>query len=119
MARNGKGVIHGHTIGGIESAEYRLYYGMKNKCYNLHYIRYDLYGGRGIKVCKRWLESFRNFLDDMGKLPEGGAILGRLDENKDFSPDNCRWMSRGEYIRSLPTSFAYRSKNNKVAGVHA
>ncbi len=120
MAGNGKGVTHGHTINGVESTEYRLYYAMRNKCYNPHYSRYDLYGGKGIKVCERWLESFQNFLDDMGLTPPG-TVLGRLNENEDFSPQNCKWMAKGEYIRSLPSSFAHRKMphiKNRVAGIH-
>lgn len=114
MANKGR-TTHGHTTGGIETTEYRAYSLMKNKCYNPNYIRYDLYGGKGIKVCEEWCNSFITFFNDMGIAPPG-AILGRLDENEDFSPDNCRWMSKGDYFKSLPSSYSFREKQHTHAG---
>jgi hypothetical protein len=107
LKKESKLIKHGHTRGGIESIEYRTYSGMKNKCCNPNYVRYDLYGGRGITICEEWMNSFEQFLIDLGPMPDG-AVLGRIDENKNFDPENARWMSKGDYIRSLPSSFGYR-----------
>lgn len=65
---------------------------MKQRCYNRHKSGYENYGGRGIKVCKRWLEGFENFLKDMGEKPEGMS-LERKNNDKDYSKSNCYWAT--------------------------
>jgi len=59
-------------------------------CTNPRHPNYHFYGARGITVCGRWLDSFENFLFDMGEKPEGSRLT-RLDKGRGFEPDNCEW----------------------------
>jgi hypothetical protein len=72
------------------SKERKAYECMRSRCYNPNNPSWDNYGGRGIRVCERWLNSYPSFLYDMGEAPEGTS-LERNDVNKDYGPDNCCW----------------------------
>lgn len=69
---------------------------MKERCYNEKQDSYSYYGGRGIKVCDRWLEDFEAFLYDMGSRPTPKHQLDRIDSNGNYEPNNCRWVTKSE-----------------------
>lgn len=81
--------------GMYKSTEYRIWQLMKERCHTTTNPAYPRYGGRGIEVCKRWRFSFENFYADMGRRPNGKQ-LDRTDNNKGYSPSNCRWASHVE-----------------------
>lgn len=79
---------------------YRAWKAMKRRCYNKEQAAYPRYGGRGIIVCDRWLNSFGNFLSDMGeRLP--GTTLDRINNNGNYEPSNCRWATPKQQARNM------------------
>ena len=87
------GTIHGlynHPL-------YQTHQHMKHRCSNSNHKKWNLYGGRGIKVCDRWLgdDGFKNFLDDMGERPKG-MTLDRINNDGNYEPTNCRWATLSE-----------------------
>ncbi len=79
------------THGMSNTVEYSAWCSMKNRCYYKGNIQYHNYGGRGIKVCPRWKNSFKNFFEDMGYKPSPELSVDRIDTNKDYYPENCQW----------------------------
>lgn len=94
--RNREKITHRMT----GSSEWIAWSNIKARCYNVNHDAYSLYGGRGIKVCKRWLSSFENFIEDMGKKPGPKYSIDRINSNGDYKPSNCRWATAQEQIRN-------------------
>jgi len=78
---------------------YKTWQQMRQRCENPNDTAYHRYGGRGIKVCDRW-QDFSNFLEDMGE-PYDWQSLDRLDNNGDYTPDNCRWATIEEQQNNI------------------
>ncbi len=82
---------HFKTHGMWNTPEYNSWRCMKARCLNPNHNSYPDYGGRGIKICERWLNSFENFYEDMGCHPGPDYTLERLENYGDYEPDNCIW----------------------------
>ncbi len=90
--------IHGHARhrnGQKQSREYNAWRAMLKRCHRPLNPSYERYGGRGIKICDRWLQSFENFLSDMGMCPPG-MTLERKENNGNYEPGNCKWATQKE-----------------------
>jgi hypothetical protein len=87
-----KNTIHGHCIGGTETPTHKAWHSMKQRCYNKQNPKYPRYGQRGIVVCEEWINSFVNFVRDMGVKPKG-MTLERRDVNGNYCALNCIWAS--------------------------
>lgn len=81
------------------SKSYRVWRGMLGRCTNPDHKSYKNYGGRGITICDRWLTSFENFYADMGDAPLT-LDLDRIDNEKGYYKENCRWVTRSHNTRN-------------------
>ncbi len=99
---------HGHARRGAQTPEYRTWCNMRQRCENAQSSYYMNYGGRGIKVCKRWLK-FENFLADMGERPAAYMTLDRKNNDGHYCKRNCRWASRAQQNNNRrPRRLGYR-----------
>lgn len=80
---------------GSKTPEYESWSAMRTRCVNSKRRDWKDYGGRGIKVCDRWMNSFENFLADMGLRP-AETSLDRINVDGDYEPSNCRWATATE-----------------------
>lgn len=88
------------THGMSGTPTYNSWMGMRQRCHNPNAWNYPHYGGRGIRVCTRWLESFENFLADMGEKPSRQHSIGRINNDGDYTPDNCQWETIGQQVHN-------------------
>jgi len=84
------------THGMSYSPEFKAWDNMKGRCLNEKKDGYKNYGGRGIRICERWLNSFENFLADMGPRPGPSCSIDRKNNDGNYEPANCRWATRAE-----------------------
>jgi hypothetical protein len=97
---------HGHTRQGKMTPEYRARVNAIQRCTNPLNCRFSEYGARGIRMCDRWLygengmSGFECFLADMGPKPSPRHSIDRVDNDKGYSPDNCRWATASIQARN-------------------
>lgn len=101
---------HGHARLKAHSAEYRTWVSIRQRCYQPSHVSFPNYGGRGIKVCARWRNSFEAFLADMGPRPDGHWIE-RKDNDGNYEPSNCIWATPLEQARNKRPSKVKETTN--------
>lgn len=94
--------------------EYGVWHSMKQRCLNSKNRQYPNYGGRGITICDRWLNSFENFLADMGKRTSDKHSIDRIDNNGNYEPSNCRWATASEQCMNRRTNVFVEVDNIKM-----
>ena len=109
---HGVSTRHGDSRHGAIAAEYHCWTSMKSRCLNPSSTHFRHYGGRGIKICQRWLDSYEDFLADMGRRPSAKHSIDRYPDNDgDYEPGNCRWATHSQQMKNRrPFSPEHRAR---------
>ncbi len=109
---------HGHARKASRTGTYESWGAMKARCLKKNHKSYQEYGGRGIRVCDRWLESFDNFLLDMGERPEGTTLDRYPNCEGNYEPGNCRWATPAQQNenRSITLRYTVDGKTLSIKG---
>jgi hypothetical protein len=98
-------------------SERAIWSGMKQRCLNPKCAAYCYYGGRGITVCDRWLESFENFFEDMGPRPSPDHSIDRINNDLGYFPENCAWRTRKEQMSNRRCTYIFQGRPQSVADI--
>lgn len=105
---------HGCAAKNNVTDEYKIWSGMKSRCLIPSASGYKYYGGRGIKVCETWINSFETFLSDMGPRPSCDHSIERIDSNGNYEKSNCKWATDIEQAANKRNNTYFIYKNEKV-----
>lgn len=103
--------INNKKHGKYKTPEYNIWCSMKKRCLNETNKSFSDYGGRGITICEDWKNSFEKFITDMGQRPSSLYSIDRIDNNKGYSKDNCRWATKTEQCRNVRNNVNFEYNN--------
>lgn len=110
---------HGQSRKGHKTAEYAAWESIISRTENPNNHAYNNYGGRGIRMCKRWRTSFENFFADMGQRPGSSYTIHRVRNNEGYKKSNCMWVTWHEQARNRRNTKLTQAKVTEIRSRHA
>jgi len=110
---------HGHARRRKRIPEYATWSRMIQRCHNPNNTDFSYYGGRGITVCRKWLESFEQFFNDMGARPTPKHTIDRINNDGNYEPTNCRWATRLQQTHNRRMDYIHSESWQKAHSLHS